>query len=171
MTVAGRTCGAGTLICRRWLSIVVWTRRARRVASQVLVLELMGETVGHIVVAASRRAVSCARRHTVAELLWVCVGVVVVEVALLADAARGLLGSPDLLLPRRVWEWLRKSGRRRWESTTLLGGEVRRVGEAEVQVQTVRVAGIGLLLLLLALLLLLLVGHGGDGVPCETAND
>ena len=103
------------------------------------------------------------------ELLLVCIGVVV-EVALAIDAAGRLLGTPDLLLSGRIGERLREGGRGGREGTTLLGREVGRIVEAEVELEAVGVTAVGLRLLLvrmllrlllLLLLLVLLVGHGG----------
>ena len=113
-------------------------------------LELMGETVGDIV-ECTGRAISCARRDIACVLLLVGIGVVV-EVALVVDATGRLLSAPDLLLAILVWEGLWKGGGSSGEGTALLGGEVWRVGEAEVELQTVWIAAV-------RLLLLLLVGH------------
>lgn len=79
-------------------------------------------------------------------------GRVVVKVALLVDTTGTLAGTPYLLIASRVGKGLWEGGRSGGEGTTLLGGEVGRVVEAEVEVEAVWVARV---------LLLLLVGHGG----------
>lgn len=89
-----------------------------------------------------------SRSRCVVELLH---GRVVIKVALLVDTTGSLAGTPYLLIASRVGERLREGGWSGGEGTTLLGGEVGRIVEAEVEVKAVRVARV---------LLLLLVGHG-----------
>lgn len=95
-------------------------------------LELMCESVGHIVVVAGRRAVR-TRRSWVAILLRIRIRIrCVVEVSLVADSTR-LLSPPDFLLTCGIGKWLwkgRGSGR---ELSTLLGGEIGSVVVAKVQ--------------------------------------
>lgn len=79
-------------------------------------------------------------------------GRVVVKVALLVDTTGSFAGTPYLLIASRVGEGLWEGGRSGGEGTTLLGGEVGLVIEAEVEVEAVWVARV---------LRLLLVGHGG----------
>ena len=124
-------------------------------------LKLVGEAIGDVVEAAAGRAVAlgCAwgGDGIVGAVLLVGVGVVV-EVALVCDAACALLGTPDLLLAVAVGEGLWEGGRGGGEGTALLAGEGLLVVEAEVEVQPV---GVGVAAVLLALLLLVVCHRGG----------
>ena len=149
-----------TSIGRRRLSLI-WTRRPRGIpTAEILVLELVGQAIGHLVEAA-RGAEPCCRAGGRGEVLVLLEGGVVVEVSLAVDPACRLACAPDILLATSVWEGLREGGWGGGEGTTLFGGEVGLVVEAEVEVEAVG-GGVAVVLLLLLLLLLglLLVRHG-----------
>lgn len=122
-------------------------------------LELMCQSIRHIIEAAAGRSITllCSgRRDTMAAILLVRVGIIV-EVALIRDPTRSLLGSPYFLLAGGVGEGLRERGGGGGEGSTLFPSEGLVIVETEVEMEAVRVAGV--------LLLLLLVGHcvGGGG--------
>lgn len=91
-------------------------------------------------------------------LIWIWI---IVEVALIRDAAGGLLCAPHLLLSSGVGEGLWEGGGSGGKGPTLLSRKVCwSVIETEVQLQAIRIAVIGLLLLLV--LVLRVVRHDGQ---------